>query len=97
MFTIADSTSNEKACEEKNRNWEVEFNDGTPREKYLWNGSECKDMHPNENTTKTKTKKSKNENDDVEDDTPSKPKRAPARFVPINIPTRQIYLMPGML
>lgn len=81
------------ACETKNSTWVRDVNDGTPAEKYKWDGKVCKDM------------KAKKESDDKDSDTNSldngpkldqSPKQAPGRFTPINIPSRQMYILPGM-
>ena len=85
------NSDDESLCQDKNQTWVNDVNGGTPKEKYRWDGKECKDMRPAED-------KNKNKNAAVEekDDGPSEPKTAPTRFVPINIRSRQMYLMPGM-
>ncbi len=79
-------------CEKQNAEWVEKFNNGTPAEKYRWDGKGCKDMKP----AKDSDKKEKLEESVEQEEPQVAPKRAPARFVPINIPSRQIYLMPGM-
>ena len=83
---------NEALCLEKNKKWYDDENGGTPKERYKWDGKECKDTFPSD----SKKKKEKDAVTVEKDEEPSEPKAAPGRFVPINIPTRQMYLMPGM-
>lgn len=87
-----DEDSGRIACEEKNAKWVEEVNNGTPTEKYRWDGKACKDVKPAKEAASKVTLEEVVEQEEA----PSPPKRAPARFVPINIPSRQIYLLPGM-
>lgn len=87
------SSDGEKSCEERNTKWVDEENEGRPGIKYEWDEEkkDCIDKKPSK-----EVKKEKGEESGAAEEAPSAPKRAPARFTPINIPTRQIYLMPGM-
>ncbi len=72
----------EKKCNEKNV---------APEFKYFWDGKTCVDRYP--------AKKEEEEVEEVEDTGPKAPSgnvKAPARFVPINVPGRQMYVLPGM-
>lgn len=82
----------EKKCQEDNNKWIDEENDGRPGIKWDWDGNTCVDKRP----AKDDGKKMVEEAAGGVEEAPSAPKRAPGRFTPINIPTRQIYLMPGM-
>ncbi len=80
-----------KKCEEKNQNWIKKSNDGVRDVKYMWDGKVCKDLKPDTG------KRGIEDNDEPgQVDPPSAPKVAPQRFTPINIPTRQMYILPGM-
>lgn len=86
--TLADA---ENKCIADNAEWIDNENEGRPGIKYEWDGKACIDKRPD----KDGKKKAVNQAPQAQE-APSAPKRAPARFTPINIPSRQIYLMPGM-
>ncbi len=80
-----------KKCEEKNAELR-KANEGRPTEQWIIKDGKCID---------SKYKAAKSKDTEFEDD--EKPVRAdnskfqaPARFTPINIPTRQMYILPGM-
>lgn len=83
----------ENECIADNTKWIDEKNDGRPGIRYEWDSEKksCIDKRPDKDGEKKVT-----EEEAPAMEAPSNPKRAPARFVPINIPSRQIYLMPGM-
>lgn len=87
-------TDKEK-CEKKNAELNKPSEDA-PRDRYSWNESkkECVDKDAGNKKTSEST------NDDPEEKssegTNQKPQAPPARFVPVNIPQRQMYILPGM-
>jgi hypothetical protein len=87
-------TDKEK-CEKKNAELNKPSEDA-PRDRYSWNESkkECVDKDAGNK------KASESTNDDPEEKssegTNQKPQAPPARFVPVNIPQRQMYILPGM-
>lgn len=88
----ANQVDKEKQCVDKNTKWMNEENDGVFAVRYEWRDNDCQDKHKEADGGK----KSSQEEAGPQEAEPIAPKRAPARFTPVNIPSRQIYLMPGM-
>lgn len=86
---VADDTDKKKKeCEEKDR----ENDTKTPMNKWVWDGSkkECEDRKP-------ATKESEEDTAaEAKPDVVYPNKPVPGRFQPITIPTRQVYILPGM-
>jgi hypothetical protein len=86
-----DTTSDEKACQEKNDKWMEKENEGRRGLKYKWNGKTCEDMKPSK-----KEANKKSEEDNADDDPAVAPKQPPGRFVPINNNfARPMWISPG--
>ena len=87
------SADEEKKCNDKNDKWIQDSNDGRPGIRYTWDS---------EKKTCIDKREDKSSRREEKDETPSgpdlsgTPKQAPARFVPVNIPTRQMFILPGM-
>ncbi|AUN98541.1 hypothetical protein C0V70_10575 [Bacteriovorax stolpii] len=87
------SSDEEKKCNDKNDKWIQDSNDGRPGIRYAWDS---------EKKTCTDRREEKSSRREEKDETPSgpdlsgTPKQAPARFTPVNIPTRQMFILPGM-
>jgi hypothetical protein len=88
------SDKDEKQCNEQNQTWIDNDNEGRPGIRFEWDESKkvCIDKRADKDVKGKPIDKASA----VVEEAPSAPKRAPARFTPINIPSRQIYLMPGM-
>ncbi len=84
----------ESKCIEQNNKWIENDNDGRPGIKFEWN-SEKKDCI-NKRPDKDSGKKSGADAPEAPEFEGDADKQPPARFVPINIPTRQMYVLPGM-
>jgi hypothetical protein len=82
----------QKKCEADNAKWIEEKNNGGRAIKFSWNSktNSCEDKKPD-----PKSEKEKGGDSEGEDDAPVNPKQAPQRFVPINTPTRQMWVAPG--
>lgn len=87
----------QKKCEEKNAKWladQSEETGGRPDSRYSWNASKktCDDKRAD------KESRSRDDKSDAPSgpDLSGTPKQAPARFTPVNIPTRQMFILPGM-
>jgi hypothetical protein len=89
----ASLAAREKLCIADNAEWIEKENDGRPGIKYEWDADkkECINKRPDKDGGKKVVEEAP-----AAEEATSAPKRAPARFTPINIPSRQIYLMPGM-
>lgn len=78
----AKTSDEEKKCIEKSV---------APEFRYSWDGKTCVDRYPAK-----KEEEEKAEEEKAVSTAPTGSKQAPARFVPINIPGRQMYVLPGM-
>jgi hypothetical protein len=86
-------TEKEK-CEKRNDET-TKASEDAPRIRFSWDDKEKKCIDKDD-----KKGKGENSSDEVDpkssDSTPSLPQTPPARFVPVNIPQRQPYILPGM-
>ncbi len=89
---LAAKKEDEASCNEKNEKWMKDENDGAFAKKWNWENGKCIDKM----STKPEQEKTENTEEKPEASQSSNQKSAPPRFQPISIPTRQIYILPGM-
>lgn len=83
----------QEKCTKLNEEWlEKQRADGnSPISRYKWNGKSCDD-----DQTKKDGEKGSEKEDELTKETVYPNKPAPGRFVPVTIPSRQIFILPGM-
>lgn len=93
ILNVEKNTCDPKAAEQKPSDEEKKCNEKNvaPEYRYSWDGKTCVDRYPEK-----KEEEEIAEAEEAVSRAPTGNGKAPARFVPINIPGRQMYILPGM-